>query len=52
MENFSSTSVYFSENGASISKLYQLDSQFESRRELEIIITKFVSQAICCKGDK
>ena len=26
-------------------KLYNLDSQFESRRELEIIITKFVSRA-------
>jgi pilus assembly protein CpaF len=26
-------------------KLYQLDNQFESRRELEIIITKFVSKA-------
>ena len=26
-------------------KLYKLDSQFESRRELEIIITKFVSKA-------
>jgi len=26
-------------------KLYKLDSQFESRRELEIIITKFVSRA-------
>jgi len=26
-------------------KLYKIDSQFESRRELEIIITKFVSRA-------
>ena len=35
------TDIFVEKNGA----LYKLDSQFESRRELEIIITKFVSRA-------
>ena len=33
--------IYIEKNG----RLYKLDSQFESSRELEIIITKFVSRA-------